>query len=58
MQFAKCSVFHIFHTPRTPLWEELWNAVTLAEHSDEDSTGDDKNRAEQKPASDQFGLQK
>ena len=58
MQFAKCSVFHNFHTRRTPLWEELWKAATLAEHSDENATGDDKNRAEQKAASDQLSLQK
>jgi hypothetical protein len=58
MQFAKCSVFHIFHTLRTRLWEELWNAATLAEHPDKHTTGDDENRAEQEAASDQLGLQK
>jgi hypothetical protein len=58
MQFAKCSVFHSFHITRRPLWEELWNAATLAEHSDEDSSGDDENRAEQKAEPDELGLQK
>src|SRR5919106_2659497 len=29
MQFAKVSVFHIFHTPRRELWARLWNAARL-----------------------------
>ena len=58
MQFANCSVFHIFHIPWRPLWEELWKAASLAEDPDEDTAGDNQKRAEQKPPADEFGSQK